>query len=339
MDLMFIRNHRFTEKQANDYSKLLDEMAYEYCKKIIQKNKGDAKIMKKNRCINVNIGDLVFWYNRKNRRVAWGKVVEISFCKGKGCIIIDNDNHLDYKSILFAIPQGFYKFRDRLNKENIFLNFEDSISYILQQQFEKKEEAKKEPEIKLYSFQEKIYNEIINHNSDSATRQGRKYLFIEMPPRTGKTTLIKKLNEYFNYRYRMNLSYNTLFKHLGVYDNKEKSSIALIDDMQKTLVDTTEEINRSVLQTADCIKKYTTDNALIVFIGGRFGINDYTSVMRSHIVNQVANGNPFSLLVKKYPAWENSASQCSPMLDYKPLKGIKEQMGEEMFSVMYLLKV
>ena len=106
----------------------------------------------------------------------------------------------------------------------------------------RKEEAKKEPEIKL-TLSGKIYNEIINHNSDSETRQGRKYLFIEMPPRTGKTTLIKKLNEHFNNKYRMNLSYSTSFNCLDWHndDSGKKSSIALIDDMQKTLADTTEK--------------------------------------------------------------------------------------------------
>jgi hypothetical protein len=298
-------------------------------------NKGDVKSMKKNRCINVNSGDLVFWHDRKSGRVVRGKVVEISFCRGKGCIIIDNDNHLDYKSILFVIPRNIYRPEER--------EFENWICNILQCQFDRKEKVNKhkEPEIKLYPFQAKIYSEIINCNMDSEHRKGRKYLFIEMPPRTGKTTLINMFKErhYETRENIMNLRYGGRELSIDLRKDNKKCPIVFVDDMQKTLVDTTKEINEAVLYTADCIKEYATDNALIVFLNGRFGINDYTSVMRSHIVNQVANGNTFSLSVKKYPAWENSASQCSPMLDYKTLKGIKEQMGEEMFSVMYLLKV
>ncbi len=333
MDLKFIIKNGFIEKQANDYSKFLDEMAYEYGKKITQE-KGDVKLMKKN-YININSGDLVFWYDRKSGKVVRGKVSEISFCRGKGCIIINDNNHLDYKSILFVIPhQGIYR------HEPIFENW---ICNILQYQFDIKEKVNKfkEPEIKLYPFQEKIYNEIINHNSDSETRQGRKYLFIEMPPRTGKTTVVKKLQEYFE---SSNCVYGTMnYKMYGLKmkckSETDKCSVILIDDMQKSNSDTSRDINELVLYTANCIKEYSTNNALIVFIGSRFGINDYVDRMRTHLVMKVASNDQFSLLVKKYPAWENSTPQCLPNLDYNTLKGIKEQIGEEKFSIMYLLKI
>jgi hypothetical protein len=243
---------------------------------------------------------------------------------------------LDYKSILFSIPKSYQEYK--IN----FKDLVDDITNILQQQFEKKEDARKEPEIKLYPFQGKIYSEIVNQCIiNEHFRKERCYLFIEMPPRTGKTTLVKKLQEYFESN---DCVYGTMnYKMYGLKikcrDEADKCSIILVDDMQKTCDSTMKDINEAVLYTAERIKEYTADNALIVFIGSRFRINDYMNVMRSYIVNQVANGNPFSLLVKKYPAWENSVSQCSPMLDYKTLKGIKEQIGEEKFSVMYLLKV
>jgi hypothetical protein len=300
------------------------------------KNKGDVKSMKKNRCINVNAGDLVFWYDRKSSKVVNGKVAEISFCKGRGCVIIDNSNHLDYKSILFSIPKSYQEYK--IN----FKDLVDDITNILQQQFEKKEDARKEPEIKLYPFQGKIYSEIVNQCiTNEHFRKERCYLFIEMPSRTGKTTVVKKLQEYFESHDCVYGTMNYAMYGLKIKCKREtdKCSVIVIDDMQKSISDTNRDIDELVLYTANCIKEYSTNNALIVFIGSRFGANDYVDRMRTHLVMKVANNDQFSLLVKKYPAWENSVSQCSPMLDYKTLKGIKEQIGEEKFSIMYLLKV
>jgi hypothetical protein len=303
------------------------------------KNKGDVKSMKKNRCINVNAGDLVFWYDRKSGRVVNGKVAEISFCKGKGCIIIDSKNHLDYKSILFVIPNNF-----ELDYTANLIDTIRAISSILQKQFEKNKEPEKpkEPEIKLYPFQEKIYSEIISQCiTNEHFCKERCYFFIEMPPRTGKTTVVKKLQEYFEAHDCVTgiMNYKMYGLKMKCKSETDKCSVILVDDMQKSISDTSRDINELVLYTANCIKEYSTSNALIVFIGSRFSINDYVDRMRTHLVMKVANNDQFSLFVKKYPAWENSLSQCSPMLDYKTLKGIKEQIGEEKFSIMYLLKV
>jgi hypothetical protein len=371
MDLKFIRNYEFIEKQANDYSKFLDEMAYEYGKKIIQEEGERRKMINiediismleerenvKDRIIksfknkqsidkndnfsmDLQVGDMVFW-REITKNISYGKI-ETFFDDNQVSVTcnimgVSYSVLIDSKSILFVIPKGYYASSYYTGYDSL----ENLICSFLKDYFNEKEKKEQKEEIKLYPFQEKIYNEIINCNLDSEHRKGRKYLFVEMPPRTGKTTLIKKLNEYFNDKFKMNLSYSTSFNCLDLYNNGngEKSSVALIDDMQKTFTDTSEEIDRSVFCTMDYIKRYTTNNALIVFIGNRFQVNDYMDKMKAYLVTQVMDSNLVSLLVKKYPAWENSTSQCLPRLDYNTLKSIKEQMGEEKFSVMYLLKI
>lgn len=314
--------------------------------------------------ININIEDTVYW--RVDDIVYYGIVYGfIDGVKNKEVIEVRSNENVNYsiwnKEVLFVIPKGWLKSQSMCS---CYDNFHKRIVDLLKVQITENSFVVLKQNEPLASFLQHIYQDIVydefHYRETHHNCKNQRILFMELPPRHGKTTLCMNLIKYFlennNNKEKIN---NILFiddetyrcKNVDSLHNKIKdyfdkdylltcaqnfritgwpnynADVIIIDDVQ--MAKHCEDLDKRITYISALIHNHLSSDGKVIFVGSRFEDNDFMGQMEKASIK---------CEVWKYPVWNRWHKE--PLWPEKwtkdMIEGLRHQMGSLNFRWQYM---